>query len=74
MSERDGRAPDEPAMDQNVSSDEEKIAGIVAQTHSDVGIEGVDRIMSVLAQRFADAHLTVSDERVRELAESMERG
>lgn len=59
---------DAPALDQNDASDEDRIAGIVAQTRSDVGGEGIERIADVLAQRFADAGLDVDADRTVALA------
>lgn len=53
---------DEPAMDGDGASHEDKVAGIAAQTQLDVGTEGHERIADVLAQRFGDAGMTVSDE------------
>lgn len=58
----------EPALDQNPASDEERIAGIVAQTRADVGDAGVERIADVLVQRFTDAGLDVDADRTVALA------
>ncbi len=58
----------EPAMDMHSTTDEDRIAGIVAQTRSDVGDAGEDRIADVLRQRFADTGIDVGDDRVRALA------
>lgn len=70
----DGTAQAEPAMDQNIASDEDKIAGIALQTRHDVGDADPSRIEEVLAQRFRDAGLEVGAERLsalaREVAES----
>jgi hypothetical protein len=63
-----GGVQDGPSLEQNDASDEDRIAGIVAQTHSDVGGTGVERIADVLAQRFADAGLDVDADRTVALA------
>jgi hypothetical protein len=59
---------DEPVLDQNAASDEDRIAGIVAQTRVDVGDAGVERIADVLTQRFTDAGLDVDADRTVALA------
>lgn len=59
---------DRPVLDQNHASDEERISGIVAQTRSDVGDAGIERIADVLAQRFAEAGLDVDADRTVALA------
>lgn len=58
----------EPAMDMHTTTDEDRIAGIVAQTRSDVGDASHERIADVLRQRFSDVGLDVGDDRVRALA------
>lgn len=59
---------DAPAMDMHDTDDEQRIAGIVAQTRADVGDRSEERIADVLRQRFADIGLEVGDDRVRALA------
>jgi hypothetical protein len=59
---------DAPAMDMHDTTDEERIAGIVAQTRADVGDASDERIADVLRQRFRDIGLEVGDDRVRALA------
>lgn len=59
---------DAPAQDQNVPTDEDRIAGVVAQTRADVGDAGVERLADVLRQRFEEAGLDVDAERTRALA------
>lgn len=63
-----------PIMDQHPASDVDKIAGIVAQTRSDVGTEPVERIAEVLRQRFSDSGLEVSDDEVADLAQQVATG
>jgi len=53
---------DEPAMDGNDASHQDKVDGIAAQTKMDVGGEGHERIAEVLRQRFDDAGMSVTDE------------
>jgi hypothetical protein len=59
---------DAPAMDMHPATDEDKIAGIVAQTRHDVGDKPESRIADVLRQRFADIGLNVGDDRIAALA------
>lgn len=66
-------AQTEPALDQNDATDDERIAGIVAQTRSDVGDAGLERIADVLAQRFTDAGLDVDADRTVALAAEITR-
>jgi hypothetical protein len=65
---------DEPALDQNDASDEDRIAGIAAQTRSDVGDQDADRVAEVLRQRFADAGLDVDGSRTAALAAEITNG
>lgn len=59
---------DEPALDQNDASNEDKIAGIVAQTRADVGDQDVTRIADVLAQRFDETGVEIDADRTVALA------
>lgn len=63
-----------PIMDQHPAPDVDKIAGIVAQTRSDVGTEPVERIADVLRQRLDDAGLELSDNEVADLAQQVATG
>jgi hypothetical protein len=58
----------EPAQDMHDASEEDKIAGIVAQTRADVGDQDDARIADVLRQRFNDTGIHVADDRVAALA------
>jgi hypothetical protein len=60
-----------PAMSQNNASDADKIAGIVAQTRTDVSHLGRDEVMRVLAQRFDQTGVVVSDDELGELADQV---
>ncbi len=51
-------------MDQNNASGDEKVAGILAQTRADFGGESAGRIAEVLAQRFEQAGVQVSEDEV----------
>lgn len=64
----------EPAQDMHDASDEDKIAGIVAQTRQDLGAEDQTRIADVLRQRFSDSGIHVADDRVAALAAEVARG
>ncbi|MGP3534441.1 hypothetical protein ACTU3I_06565 [Microbacterium sp. RD1] len=59
---------DAPAMDMHDTTDEDRIAGVVAQTRLDVGDASEERILDVLRQRFDDIGLEPGDDRVRALA------
>jgi hypothetical protein len=59
---------DAPVLHQNDASDEDRIAGIVAQTRADVGDQGLERVADVLVQRFTDAGLDVDADRTVALA------
>lgn len=65
---------DEAAMDVDVASEDDKVAGIVAQTRQDVGGESAERIADVLAQRFTDAGIAIDDARLRQLAGEVAAG
>ncbi|MDN3495653.1 hypothetical protein QL996_06930 [Planococcus sp. APC 4015] len=60
-----------PAMSQNNASDEDKIAGIVAQTRQDVAHMGHDRIVQVLTQRFEQTGIEVSETEIDDLARTV---
>ncbi|TQJ30981.1 hypothetical protein [Microbacterium sp. SLBN-146] len=60
-----------PAMSQNNASDADKVAGIVAQTRTDVSHLGRDEVVRVLAQRFDQTGVTVSDDELQELADQV---
>jgi hypothetical protein len=57
-----------PVQDMHDTTDEDKIAGIVAQTRQDVGDKDEARIADVLRQRFDDTGIHVADDRVAALA------
>lgn len=64
-------APDqqgEPVLHQNTATDDERVAGIVAQTRADVGDQSLERVADVLTQRFTDAGLDVDADRTVALA------
>jgi hypothetical protein len=63
-----------PAMSQNDASTIDKVAGIVAQTRSDVGTEPQDRIAEVLHQRLEQAGVDLPDNEVDELARQISTG
>lgn len=63
-----------PIMQQHPAPDVDKIAGIVAQTRADVGMESVERIADVLRQRLSDSKIEVSDDEVADLAQQVATG
>jgi hypothetical protein len=58
----------EPTSDGQPTTDEDRIAGIVAQTRADIGDQDVQRIADVLAQRFQETGLDVDADRTVALA------
>lgn len=58
-----------PVLEQNGATDEEKIAGIIAQTRVDLGDESVERYADVIGQRFSDSGIEASDDELRGHAE-----
>lgn len=63
-----------PAMSQNDASSVDKVAGIVAQTRSDVGTEPVERIAEVLTQRLEQSGVPLPESDVEELARQVSTG
>ena len=63
-----------PAMSQNDASTVDKVAGIVAQTRSDVGGEPTERIAEILRQRFEQSGIDLPDDEVDELARQISTG
>lgn len=59
---------DLPAMSQNNATDEEKLAGILAQTRGDAATEPLSRVEELLRARIHDAGLAVDDARLSTLA------
>lgn len=64
----------EPVLEQNLASNQERIDGIVAQTRSDLGGESDDRYAEVLRQRLRDADIEMTDEDRQRLAEKANPG
>ncbi|MGX1703061.1 hypothetical protein [Microbacterium sp. NPDC055357] len=63
-----------PAMDQNNASEVEKVAGILAQTRSDVSQPPRERVVEVLHQRLEQAGIALPDAEVEELADQITTG
>ncbi|MFK4836997.1 hypothetical protein ACI3KY_14835 [Microbacterium sp. ZW T2_14] len=63
-----------PAMSQNNAPDVDKVAGIVAQTRSDVGTEPLERIAEVLRQRLSQSGVELPDNDIDELARQVYTG
>ncbi|GAA5026080.1 hypothetical protein ACFQRL_12215 [Microbacterium fluvii] len=61
-------AEDQPAMEQNVASDADKVDGIVAQVRADLAGESPERIAAVLAQRLEQAGIALSHSDIDALA------
>jgi len=64
-----GRTQDEPVLQQNQATDQERIDGIVAQTRADLGDESDERYAEVLRQRLEDSGIPMSDEDRQRLAQ-----
>lgn len=56
-----------PVQDMHEASNDDKIAGIVAQTRQDVGNKDDSRIADVLRQRFEETGVKVADDRLAAL-------
>ncbi|MEV8370071.1 hypothetical protein [Microbacterium sp. NPDC064584] len=54
----------EPVLEQNDASTEDKLQGIAAQTRVDLGDESHDRYAEVIRQRLSDAQIELSDDEV----------
>ncbi|MFG6402082.1 MULTISPECIES: hypothetical protein [unclassified Microbacterium] len=65
---------DAPAQDMHDASEDDKIAGIVAQTRVDVGDKDDERISEVLRQRFEDSGISVAGDRLAALAAEVSNG
>ena len=52
---------DEPALDQNAASDDEKLDGLVAQMHADLAGEDEAVIEQALRHRLTDIGLTLEE-------------
>ena len=63
-----------PVQDMHHATDEDKIAGIVAQTRQDVGDKDESRIADVLRQRFTETGVHVADDRIAALAAEVSNG
>ncbi|TFB54239.1 hypothetical protein E3T34_01200 [Cryobacterium sp. TMT1-62] len=58
----------EPIQDQHSKSDEDKVAGILAQEEADLAGHSEPQVLDALRERFADAGHTVSEEALHEHA------
>lgn len=65
---------DEPLMDVDNADVTDQVAGIVVQTRADVGKESEERIREVLAQRLADAEITLDEAEIADLAHQVAKG
>ncbi|TFC32286.1 hypothetical protein E3O53_13560 [Cryobacterium sp. TMT2-18-3] len=58
----------EPIQDQHSQSDEDKVAGILAQEEADLAGHSEHQVLDALRERFADAGHTVSEEALQDHA------
>ena len=58
----------EPIQDQHSQSNEDKVAGILAQEEADLAGHSEPQVLDALRERFADAGHTVSEEALHEHA------
>ncbi|MCR2783683.1 MULTISPECIES: hypothetical protein [unclassified Microbacterium] len=63
-----------PAMAQNNAPEVDKVAGILAQTRSDLATEPHDRIVHVLRQRLEQSGIHLPDDEIAELARQVSTG
>ncbi len=59
---------DEPVLEQNNATTQEKLDGIAAQTRVDLGDESHERYEEVLRQRLNDSDIQLTDDDVTKLA------
>lgn len=59
---------DEPVLEQNTPTTQDKLDGIAAQTRVDLGDDSHDRYQDVLRQRLSDAGIQQTDDEVDSLA------
>lgn len=59
-----------PAMSQNNATDDEKLAGILAQTRADLPGAGEDEVVERLLQRAQQSDISLSEDQARALAAS----
>ena len=59
---RNGDTQDEPIQDQHFQPDADKVAGILVQEEADLAGHDEAQILDALRQRFADAHLSISED------------
>lgn len=62
---RNGDTQDEPIQDQHFQPDADKVAGILVQEEADLAGHDEAQILDALRQRFADAHLSISEDTLR---------
>jgi hypothetical protein len=59
---RNGDTQDEPIQDQHPQPDDAKVAGILVQQEADLAGHDEAQVLDALRQRFADAHLQISED------------
>ncbi|MGZ8804525.1 MAG: hypothetical protein ACXWZG_04395, partial [Microbacterium sp.] len=59
---------DEPVLEQNAASTQDKLDGLAAQTRVDLGDESQARYEEVLRQRLTDSEIQLTDDEVSDLA------
>lgn len=59
---------DGPALDQNVTTDQERLDGILAQVRADVGGEDLAIVDRALRRRLADARVALDDDEIDRIA------
>jgi hypothetical protein len=65
---RSEEVQDEPVLEQNAASTQDKLDGIAAQTRVDLGDESQERYEEVLRQRLTDSDIQITDDEVSALA------
>ncbi|MCU1447448.1 hypothetical protein [Cryobacterium sp.] len=62
---RNGDTQDEPIQDQHSQPDDAKVAGILVQQEADLAGHDEAQVLEALRQRFADAHLSLTEDALR---------
>ncbi|WP_431802867.1 hypothetical protein [Microbacterium sp. bgisy203] len=65
---------DEPALDQNAASDQDKLDGLVAQLRADVAGENAATVEQAVRRRLDDTGIALGEERIAALVAELSSG
>lgn len=65
---------DEPALDQNAASDQDKLDGLVAQLRADVAGQNAVTVEQAVRRRLDDTGLALDEERIAALVAELSDG